>query len=369
MHKLHIISFDVPYPPKYGGVIDVYFKIKELNAVGIAVYLHVFSSERKHEEKLRELCEDVFFYERGSALLSFVTILPYRVKSRVSSALVSNVQKVKAPVLFEGLHSAYYLSKKIFAKNYLRAHNVEHHYFFGLAKSEKNVLRKVFFYVEALKLKAFEKNLHHADGIFSIAPLEQEYFAKNFGKKAHYIPVFHDSSFASVKTVQEKFVLWHGDLRVSDNIKTVGFLIEVYKSSSYRFKIASSILPKRIEREIEQYDNIDFVFLDDHDEILQDLFSKAQINVLYTYQNTGIKLKLLNALYKGKFVIGNHNLLMHTGLEDLCELANSKQEILAKTKLLYHKNFTTAEAEKRKKHLAKFNPEISAKQITAIIFK
>ncbi len=27
---LHIISFDIPYPPNYGGVIDVFYKLKAL---------------------------------------------------------------------------------------------------------------------------------------------------------------------------------------------------------------------------------------------------------------------------------------------------------------------------------------------------
>ena len=32
---LHLVSFDVPYPPDYGGVIDVYNKIKTLYQVGV----------------------------------------------------------------------------------------------------------------------------------------------------------------------------------------------------------------------------------------------------------------------------------------------------------------------------------------------
>ena len=28
--EVHIVSFDVPYPPNYGGVIDVFYKIKTL---------------------------------------------------------------------------------------------------------------------------------------------------------------------------------------------------------------------------------------------------------------------------------------------------------------------------------------------------
>ncbi len=39
---LHIISFDIPYPPNYGGVIDVYFKIRTLHELGIKIHLHCF---------------------------------------------------------------------------------------------------------------------------------------------------------------------------------------------------------------------------------------------------------------------------------------------------------------------------------------
>ena len=50
---------------------------------------------------------------------------------------------------------------------------------------------------------------------------------------------------------------------------------------------------------------------------LDRLFENAHINVLPTFQNTGIKLKLLNTLYQGKFVIANDDMIDHTGLESL----------------------------------------------------
>jgi len=40
--KLHIVSFDVPYPANYGGVIDVFYKLKALHSLGIEIYFHVF---------------------------------------------------------------------------------------------------------------------------------------------------------------------------------------------------------------------------------------------------------------------------------------------------------------------------------------
>ncbi|MCX6283192.1 MAG: mannosyltransferase, partial [Bacteroidetes bacterium] len=39
---LHIVSFDIPYPPDYGGVIDVYYKIKTLSEAGVKIHLHCF---------------------------------------------------------------------------------------------------------------------------------------------------------------------------------------------------------------------------------------------------------------------------------------------------------------------------------------
>jgi hypothetical protein len=42
--ELHIISFNVPYPPNYGGVMDVFFKIRALHEQGIKIHLHCFLS-------------------------------------------------------------------------------------------------------------------------------------------------------------------------------------------------------------------------------------------------------------------------------------------------------------------------------------
>ena len=43
---IHIVSFDVPFPPEYGGVIDVYFKAKALSEKGLKVLLHCFQYGR-----------------------------------------------------------------------------------------------------------------------------------------------------------------------------------------------------------------------------------------------------------------------------------------------------------------------------------
>jgi hypothetical protein len=39
---LHVVAFNVPYPPDYGGIIDIYYKLKALSADGTRIILHAF---------------------------------------------------------------------------------------------------------------------------------------------------------------------------------------------------------------------------------------------------------------------------------------------------------------------------------------
>jgi hypothetical protein len=52
--KLHIVSFDVPFPANYGGVIDVFYKIKYLHEQGVEIYLHCFDYGRGQKEILKK---------------------------------------------------------------------------------------------------------------------------------------------------------------------------------------------------------------------------------------------------------------------------------------------------------------------------
>ncbi|WP_435414681.1 hypothetical protein [Polaribacter aestuariivivens] len=367
---LQIVSFDVPYPPNYGGIIDVFYKIEALSKLGISIHLHCYLTKNtKQQIALENLCERVYYYERSSGLQTFISHLPFRVKSRNNKALIKNLTEINAPILFEGLHATYPLYKNSFKESYVRTHNIEHYYFLGLAISEKNIFKKAFFFWEAKKLKRFESVLKKAKGIFSISPFEQEYFFEKYGKKATYIPVFHQTVTQNIlNSKNEKFVLYHGDLRVADNIKAALFLIKTYKKSNFKLIIAGSCKNKKVISKIKKHPNIILKEVPSEKD-LDILLKNAHVNTLVTFQKTGIKLKLLNTLYSGKHVIVNSKMIEETGLETLCEIADTKSEILEKTKMLFNRDFTNENQKNRLKILAKFNPDNSAKKIVEIIFK
>ena len=76
-NHLHIVSFDVPYPANYGGVIDVFYKVKALSERGVKVHLHCFEYGRQPAECLEDICYSVNYYKiKNNATLLF-TQPPY----------------------------------------------------------------------------------------------------------------------------------------------------------------------------------------------------------------------------------------------------------------------------------------------------
>jgi glycosyltransferase involved in cell wall biosynthesis len=98
---------------------------------------------------------------------------------------------------------------------------------------------------------------------------------------------------------------------------------------------------------------------------------EAQCNVLPTFQSTGIKLKLLAALYSGRFCIVNKQMVNNTGLESLCIQANSAEKMKTKISevMSSKKEFTERDIAKREKVLHEnFSNEKSAAALLKLLF-
>ena len=76
--KLHVVSFQVPFPPDYGGLIDVYYKLKALKEAGCSVVLHTYRYEVAEQPDLLKVVDAVYYYERFTgwcSMFSFRLIL------------------------------------------------------------------------------------------------------------------------------------------------------------------------------------------------------------------------------------------------------------------------------------------------------
>lgn len=367
--QLHIVSFDVPFPPNYGGVIDVFYKLKALHELGVKIYLHVFEYGRGKPKELERYCKQVFYYPRYSSIKSIFSKKPYAVKSRSNNLLVLNLKKINAPILFDGLHATSPLIYENFKhrKKIVRAHNIEHLFYDGQSKSERRIDKKLFFKTETIKFKTYEEILHKVDYILTISPFEQQYFSTKFAERSVYIPVFHQND--TIKKISGKgdFALYNGDLRISDNIKSALFLIAIFKDLDYPLILASSFKNELIFNEVIKHKNIDFVLIKDGNHI-NNLIQSAQMNVLPTFQKTGIKLKLINTLFNGRFCVVTNEMVEDTGLEELCEIGKTKEEFSEKILRLTDKNFDKEFQLQREQALKIFDTKTNAQKIIDLLY-
>lgn len=365
---LHIVSFEVPYPANYGGAIDVFYKIKALKELGLKIYLHAFENRNIKNAYLEKFCEKIFYYERKKSGLTALSILPYIVRTRTDKNLIRNLKNHPAPILFEGLHSTYPLFRYKFndRKVLVRMHNVEHNYYQGLAKSETNWFQKWFFKGEALKLKFYERVLKRADILLSISRSDQIYFAEKFKDRSVLIPPFHSNSKVKSHSKKGYFALYHGDLKVVDNQNAVEYLVNVFNSIDYPLVIAGDLNYSPIEAKACQNKKISFIQLES-DEQLAELLKRAHINILPTFQNTGIKLKLINALYNSRFCLVHENMVLNTGLESLCVIAKKKSDFIKQMYRLMEEEYTEEDTELREKVLQEYDCMENAKKILALI--
>lgn len=351
---LHIISFDIPFPANYGGVIDVFYKAKALADNGVKVHLHCFQYGRDHSKILEDLFYEVTYYKRDISKKHLFKSIPYIVSTRTSEELIANLLKDNYPILMEGLHTSSLLDERRLKarRRLVRAHNIEHEYYYNLGKAENDIFKKYYFYNESAKLKRYQKILEKADRVLAISENDKNYFCDDFSRVDH-VPAFHPFTEVKSKTGKGDFVLYHGNLSVAENENAVNFLIDkVFVELDIPFKIAGLNPPKQLKLKVQEHKNIELIS-NPSDDYLQDLIENAHINVSITAQKTGLKLKLLNNLYNGRFTLVNEKMLSGSNLDELCEVANNHVTISRRIKILFRKEFTQKHIDDRKKNLDK----------------
>jgi len=369
---LHIISFNIPYPANYGGVIDVYYKLKALHKQGVKIHLHCFKYDREGNGKLASVCHKVNYYQRRTGLLAALNIKPYIVASRRSGELLNNLLQDDYPILFEGLHSCFYLdhpSLKNRTKIY-RESNIEHHYYYNLAKAERNPLKKLYFLTDSAKLKLYQKVLKHAQIMLTVSKADTRYLQEHFpNNRVIHLPSFHPSDGFNILTGKGNYALYHGNLSVPENTIAAEYLVkEVFPNTNIPLVIAGLNPPESLVKAARQYDNVKIISNPGDDEMF-DLIRNAQINVLITFQGTGLKLKLLNTLYNGRHVIVNKTLLNGTGLDPLCTVRETADTIRESALELFNRDFDDAELSHRSTLLnGNYSNENNVKKLIGYVF-
>ncbi len=343
---LHIVCLDVPYPPDYGGVFDLFYKIKALSEAGIKIHLHCFEYGRGQKKELNAFCEEVHYYSRNTGHKGMSMSIPYMVSSRANEELLNNLLKDDHPILLEGIQCSYFLyTGKLEGREItLRLYNVEYRYYRQLAKQTTSWFKKLHYWNESRLLKKFERAIANKCQILAVTEKDvQDYKTIFHANQIAYLPVFIGWSFPLCKEGVGTFCLYHGNLSVPENEKVATWLLEeVFSKIEIPFVIAGKNPSAQLEHLAHKKQNTCLV-ANPSDKEMFDLIQKAQVNILPSFTTTGIKFKFLYSIFCGRHCIVNEEMTQGTKLESACHIATGAEAFTSILMQLYRKPFDDEE--------------------------
>jgi len=286
--------------------------------------------------------------------------------------LWDRLQQDHFPVLLEGIHCTYGLHAGLLINRrvVLRLHNVENEYYKQLSKWERSLVKKTYFHHESRLLRRYEKEIANKASIITVSEKDMQTYKRDFGAKdISYLPVFIAPCEVTGQIGNGNYALYHGNLSIAENEKAATWLLEkIFNDLDTPFVIAGKNPSERLIRLSHQKSNTCIVE-NPSDKEMDDLIEKAQLHVMPSFTDSGIKLKLINTLFKGRHVITNPQMVEGNGLDSLCHIADNVALMKYQIYRLYQMPFTETDIKKRTLLLKEvFNRERNTDRLIKLLF-
>jgi hypothetical protein len=321
--------------------------------------------------ELEDLCYTVNYYPRNLGFGYQLSSIPYIISTRRNRNLLNNLLNIDAPILFDGLHTTFCIDHPglKYRKKIVRTHNVEHQYYKTLYRDEQSLWKKFYFYIESLKLNNYEKILNKNISIASISLKDYNYFEAKYGN-AFFLPASHPFTKVESLSGYGKYILFHGNLMVSENIQIAEWIIrEIAPHIHFPIYIAGKSPSPGLMKMSNAAENVKIVANPDN-EAMHKLIQEAHINLLPLFETSGLKLKLLYALYCGRHCLVNSIMTEGTLLDSICIKTSSAKEMVSAIERLFNEPFTNEMIEERNNLLAEnYDNQENAKKIIAMFYE
>ena len=350
--RLHVVCLDVPYPANYGGASEMFNKIRALHAEGVSLILHCYDYGKGIQPALQRYATEVHYYERSTGHKGVSMTLPYIVASRASAELLANLSKDTHPILFEGIHTTHPLHQGLLEgrRCLVRLHNIEHSYYRQMSRHSRDPFRKAYSFVESLLLERYERETAHRATLLPISEREASKIRKEQPKAdVRPLPAFVGLDTAESETGMGSFCIYHGNLSVAENEKAATWLLKkVFNDLAIPLVVAGKAPSARLRR-LAHREQHTCIVADPTENEMRDMVRKAQMHVLPSFSDTGVKFKLLNAVFCGRHVVTNDAMVLGTGLETACHLANSPAAFKSVVTQLFRRPFEEEEVTLRER--------------------
>jgi glycosyltransferase involved in cell wall biosynthesis len=211
-------------------------------------------------------------------------------------------------------------------------------------------------------LYRYEKSIANKVGFIGVSEQDVTLYQRLFNvKDIYYLPVFIPHTMAVGKEGKGCFCLYHGNLSINENETAAIWLLQnVFAGLAIPFVIAGKDPSKKLLDMVQQHRQTCIV-ANPAEKEMQDLIAKAQVHILPSFNSTGVKLKLINALFNGRHCVVNTAGVKGSGLETLCHIGDDAASLKKIIEEIYQRPFTEQEKERRQGVLQQlFNNEANA---------
>jgi glycosyltransferase involved in cell wall biosynthesis len=215
------------------------------------------------------------------------------------------------------------------AKVILRSHNLEHIIWERLAKTEKNIAKKIYLNHLAKQLKKYEKQIiNQLDGIATISQEDTKRFKKlKLDKKIVTIPfgINIDDYKTAIYKPKDKLRLFHiGAMDWLPNLQAVEWFLETVfpelNSNLIELHIAGKNMPSHLINK-----NINNLYVHNSVENAIEFMSNYDVMVVPLLSGSGIRIKVIEAMGLAKTVVSTK-----VGVEGI-EVTHNKDILIANT--------------------------------------
>ncbi|MFX0133918.1 MAG: glycosyltransferase family 4 protein [Candidatus Hodarchaeota archaeon] len=351
--KILWISHILSYPP-FGGVMQRSYNLIKEVAKENDVYLFAFNQKAllpeeknifKAKTEFERFCKLVKIFTLPSdrskfiwyklVLKSFFAKGGYTMNWTKLNKMQEEINKFLSKVSVDVIHCdtislAEYVKNILNIPKTLNHHNIESHMMLRRAKKEENLLKKLYFYMEGIKLKKYEKKICPLfDLNFVVSDLDKEHLLSNvLSLKIEIIPNGVDTNYFIPRNgkIISHNVVFAGRMNSYPNEDAViYFLREIWpilkrEMPNASFTIAGRNPTLNIKKLIR---NDSTILLTGYVDDIRLFIQQADIYVCPIRDGGGTRLKLLDAMAMSKAIVSTS-----IGIEGL-DLINEKHVLVA----------------------------------------
>lgn len=320
MKRILFLTHQLPYPPISGGVIK---SLKLVEYLSARYDVQIISLQKENDvEFVKEFQATVSpaeFYSvpihipRSAVnyLRSLILRIPlsvYRNKTLEMKLMVEKkIDKVDV-VFVDHFVMFQYVPKHFSGRVVLHQHNAEYIMWQGFSELEKNPFLKLAAYVESKRIKSYEKKICRCSDVVLAAPNDIENLSSIGISKKHFIETLHlgDEELLCAPDISFQqtglSLLFIGSLDWEANRSgLLWFLQEVWPILTDRYQDLKFVIigrnpGKNLQQEVKQLQRVELLgFVDD----VESFYAQSRVFLAPLLFGSGIKVKIVNALYRG----------------------------------------------------------------------